>query len=276
MKRQKAAETLIARAGKEARPKLELCAADLVSVEKLTDKGAQRESTKVPTLNQQQPAKNVPKDYVGFKDLETMVDGKIMEGYQLMDTPHERVGPAVLTRFARGGKTRTLQEIGKMLQERQIPTLFITFNDLTAIDNDERQNITALQSVLMRIAWGAATEATVQKVIENAKKAGTSPTARNWTVSNFDFSEWIQAACIRKDEVEAWLQDQPLILLIDEFNQLLTKDLLDELKMADENTLARESDQAEEVAAFISKSFLKAELSFFGVFQPCRDGGRWA
>ena len=51
--------------------------------------------------------------------------------------PNRRKSPFALVSMPRGGKTRALLELTRDLRERQIPTIYITFNDVTDFSTKE-------------------------------------------------------------------------------------------------------------------------------------------
>ncbi|CEL92505.1 unnamed protein product [Vitrella brassicaformis CCMP3155] len=244
----------------EAPPRFKLVAQDLMSVDKLTDVRNQRVLGKLPTLV---PPPGAP-NYVGLDELRQMVEGSmgwsapILDLHKTEDSREFRVGPTAVSRFARGGKTRMLTEIGLLLQERKIPTLFITFSDFTEMEDGERDSINPLESILMRIAWATAPEETVAKVVAHARE--TFSDMEDKTVHDFTFPDWLETASISEGEIKKWLGQSQLILLVDELNQLLTTDLLDSLVSieTDEATMGKQR-VAAKAAEFLRLVFLKEE-----------------
>jgi len=220
---------------------------------KLTDPNAQRESRHVPALTPEPPrARGLerpdPEQYVGLTRLLHVVDDYILPRFASYDTTDFRVGPVVLTRFARGGKSRALKELGSELQRRGKPVLFITFSGQTRFNEHEaqlhkRSELTLLDSIVLRITWACAREETVASL---AKQIGKDP-------DDISFEDWIDHVSLDPLLLERWLTG-PLILLVDKLNQLLTKEALPALTV--------EGSEARAVAEFIL-SCLGAEDRYF-------------
>ena len=123
---------------------------------------------------------------------------RILKEYERADGI-DRVRPMALARCSRGGKTRALMEIAKALKEFRpdIVIIYVSFNDGTDAFEDEREDM--IGALCRRIAFAAQKG---HQGFEEFRKKSVSP-----------------------DLIVEWLKDLNCILLIDELNTLLTRDM---------------------------------------------------
>ncbi len=123
----------------------------------------------------------------------------------------ERVPPMALVRCSRGGKTRALQELARMLKSRNIPVVMISLNDYSSLKEWEEAD--GVGAVCRRIAFAASLDRDFGRSLEQYE--------------HFSKQKWNVTA----QQVEEWLSDHPCVLLIDELNNLpQSRDLADFLK----------------------------------------------
>ena len=186
--------------------KVTLTPSHLMSVDRLidpTDRDPEKFNVPSVTLRAGQQQAYIGKD--DLKEILTTLRGH----YDASDTSRPgRVPPMVITRFARGGKTRMMKELAASLQKEGIPALLITFNDETTVSEDEKMTMTPLESIGVRIAWATATDCTLQEVAKAAKKS----------VDCLMFGDWVDSVCISKKTLADWLGNHPLAIFIDELN----------------------------------------------------------
>uniref|UniRef100_A0A0G4HIV2 Uncharacterized protein n=1 Tax=Chromera velia CCMP2878 TaxID=1169474 RepID=A0A0G4HIV2_9ALVE len=174
-------------------------------------------------------AENEPKTFVGASSwLPATVKWvkKRLQENDDVDLAGPRVSPGVLSRFAGGGKTRALIELGKELQ-KELPdclVIFISLNDKTRYEGGS-SGMSGVEEVVMRIAW-----VLLGCWVDREKKQAT-------------FTAFCKEQMWKKEAFEEWLGSRKAILLVDELNQLpLTS------KMGDDN-----------LPSFLSKNFVAPE-----------------
>ncbi|CEL92040.1 unnamed protein product [Vitrella brassicaformis CCMP3155] len=206
---------LVSREGAQADDRggfpLTITADDLIPVNQLIDPSALRETNRLVVLSgdgqRREPAKYIGQNVIGV----TATPASITALLKARDSGPFRVGPTVVTRFSRGGKTRMLKEIAKQLRAAKIPVLPITFNDETSLDPKESSSRTLIESILLRIGWSAAKNETIEAV---GKELGKEVV---------NFGVWVGAVSVTEEVILQWLGDRPCVLMIDELNQLLKK-----------------------------------------------------
>jgi hypothetical protein len=123
----------------------------------------------------------------------------VLEHYVAEDGK-ERVPPMALVRCSRGGKTRALEELARMLKSRHIPVVMISLNDYSSLKEWERAD--GIGAVCSRIAFAASHDRdfgrSLKQYVHFAKQ--------KWDVT--------------VQHIEEWLGDKPCVLLIDELNNL--------------------------------------------------------
>ena len=110
----------------------------------------------------------------------------------------DRVQPMALMRCSRGGKTRVLLELNKMLRERnpEVSVVYVSFNNFSSLEAWELRDPVA--ALCRRIAFSALRE-------------------RNATHGGFDA---FRNTTVMEDDIIRWLGDTACVLLIDELNVL--------------------------------------------------------
>ena len=119
----------------------------------------------------------------------------IIKMHARKDTSTSRVPPMALTRCSRGGKTRALQEIARLLK-RKLPNaavILISFNDNSSIQVEEQSD--PMGALCRRIAFAGR---------------------RNYFEKFHNFREMK----VEKHQILQWLGDSSCVLLIDELNNL--------------------------------------------------------
>ncbi len=122
----------------------------------------------------------------------------LQAGMNSQETNLSRVQPLALIRCSRGGKTRVLLELNKMLRERlpDIAVIYVSFNDFSSLEAWEiRDPVSAL---CRRIAFTALRERTI--------------TREGFKVFNHTL--------VQENDIIQWLGNTPCLLLIDELNLL--------------------------------------------------------
>lgn len=106
-----------------------------------------------------------------------------------------RKPPMALVRCSRGGKTRALVELALSLKENdpEITAFRVSFNDATFLMQSEQSD--PVGALCRRIAFAAR---------------------KDKNISFDDFSKF----SVSEDQIVTWLGDTPVVLLIDEINQL--------------------------------------------------------
>jgi len=154
-------------------------------------------------------------DFIGRRFVDTAYDLLLPEYHQYWDTRNDRIMPMLFTRFSRGGKTRTLREMGTKLREEGIPVIQISFNDETAYTVEEVRLLPSLNdSLFMRVAWAARTPTAIEEVADAAGVA----------MDKLKFDKWIMHASINEQTILDWLGTEGAVLLIDELNNFVTRD----------------------------------------------------
>jgi hypothetical protein len=134
----------------------------------------------------------------------------VLEHYRAEDGK-ERVPPMALVRCSRGGKTRALEELARILKLRNIPVVMISLNDYSSLKEWEKAD--GVGAVCRRIAFAASMDRDFGKSLGQYEY--------------FSKQKWNVAA----HQVEEWLGDHSCVLLIDELNNLpQTRDLAEFLK----------------------------------------------
>uniref|UniRef100_A0A0G4HVY8 Uncharacterized protein n=1 Tax=Chromera velia CCMP2878 TaxID=1169474 RepID=A0A0G4HVY8_9ALVE len=150
--------------------------------------------------------KEAPETFVGasgwLPDKLEWVKKRLEQGDDV-DPSGPRVSLGVLSRFARGGKTRALIELGKKLQ-KEIPdclVIFISLNDKTKYESGS-SGLSGVGEVVMRIAW----------VLDGCWKDREKKQDM--------FTKFCKEQTWKKESFEKWLGSRKVILLVDELNQL--------------------------------------------------------
>ena len=197
-------------------------------------------------LQEEPPIQTEPK-FVCNVDWQLEVKSDIENYLALTDNQDDRVPPMALVRCSRGGKTRALLEIAKMMHQEErdgkISTLYVSFNDISTLLPKEQKN--PLRALCWRIAYMASHD-------------------RKSEVSFLDFQSYY--CDIEPGDIVEWLGDTPAILLVDELNNLeeLTREKSSEAmvfcQFIKQNFLAREG------RYFVFSSHVLTTLGFFGEF----------
>lgn len=148
-----------------------------------------------------------------------------------------RVEPMAVVRCSRGGKTRFLEELadsGVKYDEDPVSVIFVSFNDLSELDQDDQED--PLQALLIRIAFAAL----------KPQRQESGNRTRSEQFSEFRQKNYVTT----KTDILQWLGDSPTLLLVDELNNL------DELTVTN-------SHKAAEFATFVRKFFLTPKGRFF-------------
>eukprot|EP00522_Entomoneis_paludosa_P012124 CAMPEP_0172447224 /NCGR_PEP_ID=MMETSP1065-20121228/6574_1 /TAXON_ID=265537 /ORGANISM="Amphiprora paludosa, Strain CCMP125" /LENGTH=524 /DNA_ID=CAMNT_0013198469 /DNA_START=194 /DNA_END=1765 /DNA_ORIENTATION=+ len=147
------------------------------------------------------------------------VQGEITHGLRSTDDPNaanektdetlNRVAPMAVVRCSRGGKTRFLYEIARMMRgynkylATEVACLYVSFNDYSSIREWEYKD--PLQALLRRIAFEARVEQ------QDETKAGRTEL----------FLSYIEKKPVwEKESFLEWIGDTSCVLLIDEMNNL--------------------------------------------------------
>jgi hypothetical protein len=123
----------------------------------------------------------------------------VLKHYEAEDG-EERVPPMALVRCSRGGKTRALLELARVLKLRNIPVVMISLNDYSELEEWEIAD--GVGAVCRRIAFAASRDRDFGKSLGQYEDFST----RKWNVT--------------AQQVVGWLGDRPCVLLIDELNNL--------------------------------------------------------
>ena len=112
------------------------------------------------------------------------------------------MAPLALVRCSRGGKTRGLSEIAKMIQDQSLAkcVLSITFNDYSSLSEDDQED--PLSAILWRIAYVAS--------------KGFRPEPKGYR----KFREKYKDFHLGKQDIIDWMGNHKAVLLIDELNNL--------------------------------------------------------
>ena len=116
----------------------------------------------------------------------------VLEHYEASDG-EERVPPMALVRCSRGGKTRALLEVARMLKSRNIPVVMISLNDYSSLK--EWEKVDGVGAVCRRIAFAASLDRDFGRSLEQYEHFSR----QNWNVT--------------AQQVEDWLGSHPCILL---------------------------------------------------------------
>jgi hypothetical protein len=134
----------------------------------------------------------------------------VLEHYKAEDGK-ERVPPMALVRCSRGGKTRALEELARMLKAQNIPVVMISLNDYSSLKEWEKAD--SVGAVCRRIAFAASHDRDFGLSLEQ--------------YIHFSKQNWNFTA----HQVEEWLGNDPCVFLIDELNNLpQSRDLAEFLK----------------------------------------------
>jgi hypothetical protein len=144
-----------------------------------------------------------------------------------------RATPMIFASFSRGGKTRCMEEVARHVQEidDDVAVIYVTFNDWSYLDEDEQGD--PLQALCQRIAFVASQERTGDEHLAVAYKAFRK---QNYFVD--------------PDDIEKWIAEHRVILMVDELN------LLKELDKS-------RSFEARRFAKFIKTNFMDQSERYF-------------
>mmetsp|Transcript_24747 Transcript_24747/g.71426 ORF Transcript_24747/g.71426 Transcript_24747/m.71426 type:complete len:734 (-) Transcript_24747:1101-3302(-) len=231
-------DAVVAPLGVRGKNDVEIEAGDLISVDRLTepiDRGLRLAPSVALDLGQQQP-------YIGQGRLDK-ISQELVGHYEARDEDRAiRVPPMVVTRFSRGGKTRLMKQIALGLQKKDIPALFVTFNEGTKPTDFELSARSPLQSIALRIAWATATPEALDKVAQALGKPAAQVT----------FSDWVENVSVSRRTIQEWLGSHSLVLFADELNQRIPAD-----------TEFKEEPLAKEVADFLTEHFVDKRQRYF-------------
>ncbi len=149
----------------------------------------------------------------------------------------DRVAPTAFIRCSRGGKTRVLLELNKMLRAQypQVAVVYISFNNFSSLEPWELHD--PLGALCRRIAFSALKQ-------------------RDATPAGFDE---FRHTSVRGSDIISWLGATPCILLIDELNVGLD---------------GVEAPHVAQLAQFLKKHFLFTRGRYFAFSSHVVPGGR--
>jgi hypothetical protein len=126
---------------------------------------------------------------------------RVEDQYQRVCRSELHVSPLALVRCSRGGKTRSLHELGARLKVKfpDAVILYVSFNDYTSLTADEKRNCNPLQALCLRIAFAA-----------RQVRSSENPSS--------DFIEFAKTFKVHSETVIQWLKGSNCILLVDELN----------------------------------------------------------
>lgn len=141
----------------------------------------------------------VDKDDPPFCAEEGWLDARVVELTRWLNAVEgnsNRVPPAAFIRCSRGGKTRTLLELNKMLRAKypQVAVVYISFNNFSSLASWEHRD--PLGALCRRIAFAALKQ-------RDATRAGFKV---------------FRPTSVRESDIISWLGATPCMLLIDELN----------------------------------------------------------
>ncbi len=124
--------------------------------------------------------------------------GNLRAGLEQEETNLSRVHPTAFIRCSRGGKTRVLLELNKLLREQlpNVAVVYVSFNNFSSLEPWELRD--PLGALCRRIAFSALKQ-------------------RDATAAGF---RKFRRTCVSEKDIEDWLGGTPCILLIDELNVL--------------------------------------------------------
>jgi hypothetical protein len=148
----------------------------------------------------------------------------INEGLMSEDTENLRVSPMALVRCSRGGKTRSLRELGfKLKKERpEAAVIFVSFNHFSPLQ--EWEQVDPLGALCRRIAFAASSDQS----------------------ESHQYNEFCQMD-VKSDHILKWLANTPCVLLIDELN----------------NISPRVDDAMKSLVSFLTQNFLTPRDRYF-------------
>lgn len=120
----------------------------------------------------------------------------ILRQLNKFDDVVNRVPLTALVRCSRGGKTRTLLEVGNLIKSKGIIVLYVSFNGDTTYDSDEE--LDPLQALCIRIAFSAFRDK-------------SNPALKS-------FKDFRKRFKVNPRTIIQWLADKPRLLLLDELN----------------------------------------------------------
>jgi hypothetical protein len=140
----------------------------------------------------------------------------IKAGLEAGDVETRRVKPMALVRCSRGGKTRALKEIARVLHKNNLLAIFVSFNDYSPLRNWEQ--LDPVGALCRRIAFAALT-------------------SRDHADSKQQYNDFCTTG-VTEAQILHWLGKVPCVLLIDEINNL-------------EQLLVKQSPAAQAFATFL-------------------------
>jgi hypothetical protein len=166
--------------------------------------------------------------------LEACIAG-LKSGWEQEESNLVRVQPTAFIRCSRGGKTRVLLELNRLLKEQvpKVAVIYVSFNNFSSLEPWEIRD--PLGALCRRIAFSALKQ-------------------RDDT--RHGFKEFL-TTFVSEDDIQKWLGDTPCILLIDELNVL---------------ELGKEG--APLVARFLKDNFLFTRGRYFAFSSHVVPGGR--
>ena len=170
--------------------------------------------------------------------------------YENGDTPRDENGkeirrrPMVLARCSRGGKTRSLKEIGQSFKKSHSDCLviYVSFNDYSCPNAEEMSN--PLEALCLRIAFEAQMTLSVDRALKGE-----------------DFSEFRKRFTVTAHTIEEWIgrsTSTPCLLLIDELNSLIPPPDSHDRELNDSEKAARK-----EFYKFLKDRFLSPAHRYF-------------
>jgi len=177
------------------------------------------------------PMENNAPPYLTEKWLQDTVN-VIEEKFRSQDTECYRVPPSAVVRCSRGGKTRALYELSRVLKERlrgdDVAVIYISLNDQTSLISWESLN--PIDAICRRIAFAA---------LPHTKKRQKQ-----------EFANFAKVVEVSSSVIVQWLGASPRILFIDELNKLEG--------MTDPGNV-----EMQDLAEFLKTYFLSNDMQYF-------------